>query len=449
MHMIKIKQILLACILFLPSFFHPVIEDNTFLNVLIMIDGIDYSDILNDNSYDSEILIYNTQTLTIQSDNPFTYIYIEFNNEPSSYSISYNQTSTINRDTSFLHDYIKLDNPTTSCDITFLDNERIANIYVYDNENNSAQKWHKAQDDVDILVFATHADDEILFLGGVLALYAGEKDLNVQVVYLCEFYSTNEVREHEKLDGLWTIGVENYPVTGPFPDVYLETLDQALNTYSYPTMVDFVTENIRKFKPKVVVTQDINGEYGHGGHKILVKAVCESVDNSMDENYCPNSANEYGTHDVLKTYLHLYEANQIRLDLRKELDAFNGKNAIEIASEAYLKHVTQQWTGFYVTDNPEDTMYDASLFGLYRTTVGFDNTNDLFENVVIKEEEIINEEIDEEIKEETIIEEVVEEKEISETSPSLNNYLIPLIILFLSLVIILLILIFNKNNNTN
>ncbi len=32
----------------------------------------------------------------------------------------------------------------------------------------------------------------------------------------------------------------------------------------------------------IVVTQDLNGEYGHGGHMLLAKAVCEAVDNSND-----------------------------------------------------------------------------------------------------------------------------------------------------------------------
>ena len=444
--MINLMKLSLSWLLLL-SFIHPVIDEENHMMMNIYIDQIEYTDILTDNAYESEVTVQPEQAITIQSEKPFSYIYIEFNNEPSPYSISYGEEASQNINKHYLHNYIELKSPITSCDIHLTNTERIANIYIFDNNDNSIQKWTEPEEDVDILVFATHADDEILFLGGVLATYAGEKNLNVQVVYLCEFYSTNEIREHEKLDGLWTVGVKNYPVTGPFPDVYLETLDQAMEVYDYPTMLSFITENIRKYKPKIVVTQDINGEYGHGAHKILVKAVCESVENSMNDDFYPDSGKLYGTYDVPKTYLHLYWENQIRLDLRKPLEAFNGRNAIEVASEAFLKHVTQQWTGFFVTDDPNEVMYDASLFGLYRTTVGEDiNKDDILDNLSFEEEieeEIIEEEIEltptpsstEEIKNEEI---VIEEKK--EESFPINKVLLS----FAIICIILLLILFPK-----
>ena len=44
---------------------------------------------------------------------------------------------------------------------------------------------------------------EILFLGGVLATYAGQQHLNVQVCYMTNYWDGDRRREHEKLDGLW------------------------------------------------------------------------------------------------------------------------------------------------------------------------------------------------------------------------------------------------------
>jgi len=70
----------------------------------------------------------------------------------------------------------------------------------------SVQVWQPpCDDDTDILVFSTHADYEILFLGGVLANYGGEQGLTVQVAYMCNFFLTEPVRQHEELDGLWAM----------------------------------------------------------------------------------------------------------------------------------------------------------------------------------------------------------------------------------------------------
>ena len=85
-----------------------------------------------------------------------------------------------------------------------------------------------------------------------------------------------------------------------------------------------------------------------------------------------------------KTYLHLYPENQITVDARVPLNKFGGKTAFDIAEEAYLKHESQQWMWFYVTDGaPEDNRgLNCTIFGLYRTMVGADTGNDIMEHVL-------------------------------------------------------------------
>ncbi len=51
----------------------------------------------------------------------------------------------------------------------------------------------------------------------------------------------------------------------------------------------------RRFKPEVVVTQDENGEYGHGAHRLAVKVMKEAVHLSIDPSKYPASVQEYGT----------------------------------------------------------------------------------------------------------------------------------------------------------
>jgi LmbE family N-acetylglucosaminyl deacetylase len=271
----------------------------------------------------------------------------------------------------FLHEYVKLPKASNSVTVKIESSSRICGIYAFSQGElpDFVQTWETPCSEADIVVFSTHADDEILFMGGVLATYGGQQGLAVQVCYMTNYWNGQHVREHEKLDGLWESGIRNYPVNGDFDDIYSETLEQAKISYSYDAVLEYVTQQIRTFKPNVVVTQDLNGEYGHGGHMLLAEAVCEAVDNSMNDTFFPEQAQTYGTWDVPKTYLHLYSENKIFMNLNMPLEKLGARTAIDVAKDAYLKHESQQWCWFYVSDTYE---YSCAKFGLYRTTVGAD-----------------------------------------------------------------------------
>ncbi len=90
------------------------------------------------------------------------------------------------------------------------------------------------------------------------------------------------MREHEKLDGLWADGLRNYPVSGDCPDIYADTLKQAQGQHDMEEVTGFLVEQIRRFRPQVVVTHDLNGEYGHGFHMLTAKAVTEAVEKAEE-----------------------------------------------------------------------------------------------------------------------------------------------------------------------
>ena len=100
---------------------------------------------------------------------------------------------------------------------------------------------------------------------------------------------------------------------------------------------------------------------------------------AADAKKYPESARQFGTWDVPKTYLHLYGEGVLDLDWRVPLAAFDGRTAFDVACEAFRCHVSQQVTDYHVEDwGP----YDNSLFGLVRSLVGDDvNKNDFFENL--------------------------------------------------------------------
>jgi LmbE family N-acetylglucosaminyl deacetylase len=349
---------------------------------------------LTDGATNSSVTFSPGQSLKITSETPLQGLYIKWSATkiPGEWTLLAEGEEFTYGTHNFLHEYVPLPKGTKSCTLTFTD--RLAGIveieaYGEGNLPKDVQIWYPHCEKADFLVFSTHADDEVLFLGGVCVTYAGEKGLLTQVVYLCDFTLDdygymNTTREHEKLDGLWTMGVRNYPVNGSFPDAYSNNIKKAMTQYDYNAVLEFVTENIRRFKPLVLISQDFNGEYGHGAHMMLAKAAADAMEVSADAAVYPGSAEKYGTWDVPKAYYHLYKENRLRLDLRRPLTGFNGKTSLEVQKEAYKKHVTQQGYWFYVSDEKENI--DCAAFGLYRTLVGKDTgIGDMLENITTYE----------------------------------------------------------------
>ena len=238
------------------------------------------------------------------------------------------------------------------------------------------QRWEPTQEKADMLILAAHPDDELIFFGGTIPTYDVERGMNVVVAYMS--YS-NTTRRSELLNGLWLMGVRNYPVIGNFHDTYSRNLEDAYKRWRKNDTRIFVTELLRKYKPEVVITHDVNGEYGHGAHKLCADVMQYCVSKSNDPTYLPDIAAQYGTWEVKKLYLHLYEQNPITMDWRIPLASMDGKTGLELAQSAYELHVTQATTDFVVTD---DGKTSCAQFGLAHSTVGNDVFGgDFFENL--------------------------------------------------------------------
>ena len=238
------------------------------------------------------------------------------------------------------------------------------------------QQWNPPAEKADLMLLAAHPDDEILWFGGTLPTYAGEKK---KVCQVCMMVPSRGCRRLELLDCLWTCGVKNYPVWGRFADAYTGSLKQQYTRWNKERVYDLVIEWIRRFKPEVLLTHDVNGEYGHGGHRACADAAMEGVRLAANKKKYPRSAREFGTWDVPKCYLHLYGENRAEMDWRQPLEAFGGRTSFDVAEEAFRCHVSQQKTSYRVMDWGECS---CSLFGLYRSLVGPDTAGgDFFENL--------------------------------------------------------------------
>lgn len=334
----------------------------------------------------------NTITVTAQDGGEIGAVYIKWNDPVVPYQIRTDQGTVECGEYGFLHEFILLTEKTGTLTILLPRQEmRLykdeVRIFTDGEVPDDVQIWEPPCDRADIMLIAAHADDDILFMGGIAPVYGAELGARVQVVYMAEFFSNNRnVREHEKLDGLWTDGVRSYPVCGNFADVYCDDLADAKQKYDYQAAVDYLTDMIRRFKPQVIVTHDFNGEYGHGFHMLTASATAQALENAAD-NVCRTDSEiflTYGVWDTPKAYFHLYGENAVRLDLREPLESMGGRTALEVAKAAYKKHVSQQGYSFRVSDDYE---YSCAEFGLYRTNVGYDTGNSMLENIVLYSEQ--------------------------------------------------------------
>ena len=343
----------------------------------------------------------NEPWVTLTSEKPIYGLYLCFRNLPASYVIQKKSgdewVTVAEGDPRFYHAYYELDGLKKIRILSTTEKKNILGfneIYAFGQGEapDWVQRWEPPLEKADLMILVAHPDDELLFTGGAIPTYSAERGNAVQVAYLSP---SNPTRRSEALNGLWHMGVRNYPVFGNFSDRYAKTgkvKDAYKEAGGKQKVLDWVTELYRRFKPEVVVTQAENGEYGHPQHKMIADAAKECFTLAADAAQSPDSASAYGTWQVRKLYLHLYgdEADQTVLDWDQPLSAFDGKTGAELAAEAFALHVSQKGMGAgkgakfeeFKVETTGAKKYPYDHFGLYATEVGADEAkNDFLEHI--------------------------------------------------------------------
>lgn len=413
------------------------VRDNYIENINIAVNDENVSK-LNDNNYNTYLKMDAKDLIKISSDQEFNYIYIIYYIESKEGIINYNDTNIDIGKNGFLHECIKLDAKVNEVDLIYEENVAIKEIFLFnDTLPNWVQTWELPHEKADILLFSTHSDDEHLFFAGLIpTMIANGK--KIQIVYLTN-HNDNPKRLDEQLNGLWAVGVRNYPVLGIFPDAYSTSLDGATNNLNYQgytlnDVINFEADIIKRFKPDIVVNHDEAGEYGHGQHILNTHSLKEAL-NTLSEEEKP-----------YKVYLHLYKENPIIMNYDIPLEYYNGMTAYEVSKLGYAEHVSQHYTWFtdwLLGKNNEYSLatqiktYSPLEYGLYYSKVGYENKDgDMFYNIP---KEVVNEPIIENDNKDIYI----NNEENNETKKKENNYIYYIIgsasiilIVFLIIVII-------------
>ena len=238
------------------------------------------------------------------------------------------------------------------------------------------QTWLPPVEKADMMVFSTHQDDEVIFLGGTIPysdVVCGRPTITVYMA------NCSRERRREALECLWEMGSRHYPEFINMKDEKVDSIKEGVSLWGgKDNILKEMVLRIRRFKPEVIVTQDLNGEYGHNQHKIVARAMKYAVEAAADPAQYPESYQQYGEWQVKKLYIHLLKENQIRMDWTSPQPALGGLTLLKVAQNGMAKHASQT-KYFAVKDRGQ---YDNALFGLQLTTVGEDVAkNDFFENI--------------------------------------------------------------------
>lgn len=363
-----------------------------------------------------------------------------FDKEPSQYEVNGKPAEH----PYFLHQYLEIE-PSKTISIA---DAQPASVFVFDGTEppDWVQRWEPPCEKADLLLISAHADDEQLFFAGLLPYYAVVRGYQVQVAYATDHLS-QPVRHHERLDGLWGVGIRNYPVSGGINDLYSESYEQALSNLrqydiSEEDIIAWEKELIARFEPQVIVTHDFEGEYGHGMHRLVSGTLKQAV---ADAEAYPF---------LKKVYFHLYDSARIELScIDQSSYELGGLTPFQITQQkGFSSHKSQHWTWFnrwiYGSDGKlqkasEIERYSPLIYGCFYSAVGEDRArDDIFENVMSYEEQRIAEE--KRLEEEMLARERLEAQRLEEAKKARQQKILAGLLAALSAAVILIIIFAGK-----
>lgn len=369
---------------------------------------------LTDNQEQTYIKYKEPVRITVRSPEPIGGIYIKFDRTPPEWTLVHEENRIDCGQYGFLHEYQPIEkNDITEVSLLFEETVSICDFFVLSKGEklpDFVQVWRPAKGKCDIMLLSTHSDDDQLFFAGTVP-DAVSRGAEMQVCYFTNHWNTH-TRPHELLNGLWTCGLDRYPIVSPFRDAMRVDSEAAglavfeAQGVNYEDMVQMQVELLREFKPQIVLVHDVDGEYGHGAHVLNSHSLRDALPLVSDPTKFTESAEKYGVWNPLKVYIHLYDnkkakkhkldppLNTIDFEIDVPLEFFGGKTAYQVSQDAFRCHISQ-FKSRYRTwllgtdDKPVTTAsqfpkYNPRHYGLYYSTVGKDVAKtDFYEHIVL------------------------------------------------------------------
>ncbi len=267
--------------------------------------------------------------------------------------------------------------------------------------------WLPPPNKITLLAVWAHPDDEGIWGGGSLPYYSTV--LNVPTMLVCITYGWGDIRDTELRNAAWTYGLRYEPLFGQFTDInssavtnnpYTNTIDMTWDYWAgvgfqgdgsdveagKARAINYVAERIRRYRPDVIITHDVNGETGHDNHKATAYAVIQAFSVAADPNATATNLVGLPPWQAKKLYVHLYPTNQLFHEFwENPYPSLSNQTPRQVATTGLMCHISQGPDRWVVASDYNPTywrsVWPSESWGLYASTVGPDTV--LTNNVMV------------------------------------------------------------------
>ena len=267
--------------------------------------------------------------------------------------------------------------------------------------------WQPPPNKIALMAVWAHPDDEGIWGGGSLPYYSTV--LNMPTMMVCMTYGWGDPREDELRNAAWAYGLRYAPLFGRFTDVnssfdpsnpYTNTIDETWDYWAgvgfkgdgsdvaagKARAINYVAEQIRRYRPDVIITHDVNGETGHDNHKATAYAVMQAFSVAADPNATAPNLVGLPPWQAQKLYVHLYPTNQLFHEYwETPFASLTNLTARQATANGLTNHASQGSDRWIVASVYNPTYYrsvwPSEWWGLYASMVGPDTV--LTNNVMV------------------------------------------------------------------
>jgi LmbE family N-acetylglucosaminyl deacetylase len=233
-----------------------------------------------------------------------------------------------------------------------------------------------------LMVVLAHPDDEAYFPGLIPELALVRKLPVVTIVMTSGEAGLSPpgdraLREGEMRRACRVYGMPNPPLFARFADgAFLGTLEDNWRLWGGESAAAaYLVQQIRRYRPEVIVTHAMDGEYGHPNHVGCALSVTKAFAGAADLKSFPVPPGGPPPWTPKKLYLHRWPTRPIEVRWDIPVPGMNGRTCLEIGTAGGRQHASQ---GYANRDFAELDGDRSSKFGLYASTVGFDTKSDGF-----------------------------------------------------------------------